>query len=116
MRIIQSAMKAVYIAYGLVTITAAVEAVALYFIRAGGFMNVSIASILYAAGAVPLLAFATKYEGIGLSNFFWNVLSTLIGFGIGIYFYKEKIRHIQVLGVLVSLVGVGMILFDPHAK
>jgi len=116
MRIIQSTMKPIYIAYGLVTITAVVEAVALYFIRAGGFMNVSIASILYAAGAVPLLAFATKYEGIGISNFLWNVLSTLIGFGIGIYFYREKIRNIQIMGVLVSLLGVGMILLDPDAK
>jgi multidrug transporter EmrE-like cation transporter len=109
-------MKDIYIAYGFVTITAAVEALALYFIRAGGFTNVSIASVLYAAGAVPLLAFATKYEGIGISNFLWNVLSTLIGFGIGIYFYKEKIRNMQIMGVIVSLVGVAMILLDPGAK
>ena len=71
---------------------------------------------MYAAGAVPLLAFATKYEGIGISNFLWNVLSTLIGFGIGIYFYKEKIRNMQIMGVIVSLVGVAMILLDPGAK
>lgn len=109
-------MKDIYIASVIVTITAAVEALALYYIRAGGLMNVSIASVLYAAGAVPLLSFATKYEGIGISNFLWNVLSTLIGFGIGIYFYKEKIHNMQIMGVIVSLVGVGMILSDPGAK
>jgi multidrug transporter EmrE-like cation transporter len=109
-------MKAIYIASGLVTITAIVEAVALYFIRAGGVLNISIASALYAAGAVPLLAFTTKYEGIGIANFLWNVLSTLIGFGIGIFMFQEKIRRIQVLGVLVSMLGVGMILLDPDAK
>jgi len=109
-------MKAIHIASGLIMIAAAVEAVALYFIRAGGIMNVSIASVLYAAGAVPLLAFATKYEGIGIANFLCNVLSTLIGFGIGIFLFQEKIRRIQVLGVLVSILGVGMILLDPDAK
>ena len=109
-------MKAIYIASGLVMITAAVEAVALYFIRVGGVMNISIASVLYAVGAVPLIAFATKYEGIGISNFLWNVMSTLIGFGIGIFMFKERIRNIQIMGVLVSLLGVGMILMDPEAK
>jgi len=109
-------MKAIYIASGLVAVAAAVEAVALYFIRAGGIMNVSIASILYAAGAVPLLSFATKYEGIGIANFLWNVLSTLIGFGIGIFMFKEKIRNMQIMGVLISILGVGMILLDPDAK
>jgi len=109
-------MKAIYIASTLITITAAVEAVALYFIRAGGVMNVSIASVLYAAGAVPLLSFATKYEGIGIANFLWNVMSTLIGFGIGIVMFKEKIRNLQIMGVLVSMLGVGMILLDPEAK
>ncbi len=109
-------MKAIYIASGLITMTAIVEAVALYFIRAGGVMNVSIASVLYAAGAVPLLSFATKYEGIGISNFLWNVMSTLIGFGIGIFMFKEKIRNLQIMGVLVSMLGVGMILLDPEAK
>ena len=109
-------MKAIHIASGLIMIAAAVEAVALYFIRAGGVMNVSIASVLYAAGAVPLLAFATKYEGIGIANFLWNVMSTLIGFGIGIFMFKEKIRNLQIMGVLVSMLGVGMILLDPEAK
>ena len=109
-------MKAIYIASGLVTMTAAIEAVALYFIRAGGLMNISIASVLYAVGAVPLLSFATKYEGIGIANFLWNVLSTLIGFGIGIFMFKERIRNMQIMGVLVSILGVGMILLDPEAK
>ena len=109
-------MKDIYVASGFVTITAVVEAVALYYIRAGGLVNTSIASVLYALGAVPLLAFATKYEGIGISNFLWNVLSTLIGFGIGVYFYKEKIRNMQIMGVILSLVGVAMILMDPVKK
>ena len=109
-------MKAIYIASGIITTVSIVEAFALYFIRLGGFLNVSIASIIYAVGTVPLLALATKYEGIGLTNFLWNILSTLFGFGIGILMFREKIRNLQIMGVLVSLLGVGMILLDPDAK
>jgi multidrug transporter EmrE-like cation transporter len=109
-------MKDIYIASGIITSLSFIEAFALFFIRAGGFMNVSIASLVYAIGVVPMLFLATKYEGIGLTNFLWNILSTLIGFGIGIYFYKEKIRHMQIMGVMVSLLGLAMILLDPGVK
>jgi multidrug transporter EmrE-like cation transporter len=109
-------MKDIYIATGVITITAVVEAIGLYFIRLGGSLNVSIASILYAFGVVPFLSWASKYEGIGLANFMWNVLSTIFGFIIGILMFKEKIHNMQIMGVLVSLVGVAMILLAPDVK
>jgi drug/metabolite transporter (DMT)-like permease len=49
-------------------------------------------------------------------NFMWNILSTMFGFAIGVYLYGEKVRSIQMMGVLVSLTGVAMILLDPEAK
>ena len=79
-------------------------------------MNVSIASVMYGLGIVPLLGIATKYEGIGLSNFIWNMLSTIFGFSIGIFVFKEKLRNMQIMGVLVSFVGLAMILLDPDVK
>ena len=109
-------MKDIYIASGIITTVSLVEAFALFFIRSGGFMNISIASAIYAVGAVPLLALAVKYEGIGLTNFLWNVLSTIIGFAIGVLIFKEKVRNMQIMGVIVSLVGVAMILLDPGVK
>lgn len=113
---LQSVMKDIYIATGVITITSLVEAFGLYFIRAGGAKNTSLASVIYALGVVPLLSWASKYEGIGLANFMWNVLSTIFGFSIGIFMFKEKIHNMQIMGVAVSLVGLGMILLDPDAK
>jgi multidrug transporter EmrE-like cation transporter len=109
-------MKDIYLASGIIGITSLVEAVGLFFIRSGGVMNTSIASVIYAVAVVPLLRLATKYEGIGVSNFLWNVFSTILGFVIGVYIFKEKIRNMQILGVIVSLVGLGMILLDQGVK
>ena len=109
-------MKDIYIATGIISITSVIEAIGLYFIRAGGTANTSLASVIYALGVVPLLSWASKYEGIGLVNFMWNILSTIFGFSIGIFMFKEKIHNMQIMGVLVSLVGLAMILLDPDAK
>ena len=109
-------MKEIYVASGVIGLTSIIEAFGLYFIRAGGMLNTLKASLFYGIGVVPLLSLATKYEGIGLVNFMWNILSTLFGFAIGIYMYKEKIHNMQMMGVLVSTVGLAMILLDPEAK
>ena len=109
-------MKHIHIATGVIAVTSVLEALGLYFIRSGGVMNVSIASIMYGLGVVPLLAVATKYEGIGIANFIWNLLSTLFGFAIGIFIFKEKTHNMQIMGVFVSLLGLAMILFDPDTK
>ena len=109
-------MKEIYMASAIVSITAFVEAFGLFFIRAGGMLNMMKGSLFYGLGVVPLLSWAVKYEGIGLVNFMWNVLSTLFGFTIGIYLYKEKVHNMQIIGVLVSLTGLAMILLDPDAK
>jgi drug/metabolite transporter (DMT)-like permease len=99
-------------------ITGLVEAFALYFIRLGGIENIVKASLIYGMGVVPLLVKGVEYEGIGFVNFFWNVFSTLFGFGIGLYLFKEKIRKLQVIGVIISLLGLGLILMSsgPDGK
>ena len=109
-------MKDIYLASGIIGLTSVVEAFGLYFIRAGGMLNTFKASLFYGIGVVPLLSMATKYEGIGLTNFMWNVLSTIFGFFIGIYMYKEKVRNLQMIGVGISLLGLALILLDPDAK
>lgn len=106
-------MKDVLIALGIIGIAAPIETLGLFYIRAGGIYNVMKASLIYAVAVVPLLAWAVKYEGIGIANFMWNILSTLLGFFIGIYLYKEKVRNLQLIGVLISFVGLGLILIDP---
>jgi multidrug transporter EmrE-like cation transporter len=109
-------MKEILVASGIIGITSLVEAFGLYFVRAGGILNIFKGSLIYGLGVAPLLSWATKYEGIGIVNFIWNILSTLVGFSIGIYMFKEKVRSLQWAGILLSLSGLALILIDPEAK
>jgi multidrug transporter EmrE-like cation transporter len=108
-------MKDILVALSIIAIAAPVEAFGLFYLRAGGVFNIIKASIIYAVVVVPLLAWAVRYEGIGIANFMWNILSTLLGFFIGIYLYKEKVRNLQLIGVLISCLGLSLILIDPEA-
>lgn len=69
-----------------------------------------IACLLYGLVVTYLLYKNLKYEGIGMVNFFWNVFSTIAGFMIGIYLFKEKVSGIQWMGVALSILGLWMIL------
>ncbi len=107
-------MKQLLTAMAISTLTAGVEAFGLYFIRLGGFDSLLKASAIFAAGVVPLLRYAVSFEGIGMVNFLWNVVSTLLGFAIGIFLFKEKIKNTQIIGVVVSLLGLGILMMSPE--
>jgi len=106
-------MKAIYAALQMASAASIVEAFALYSLRAN---NVLAASLIYGAGVVPLLSMGLKYEGIGMVNFLWNILSTLFGFGIGIYIFNERIHYLQIIGALLSLLGIGLIVMAPKEE
>jgi len=93
-----------------------VEAFALYFVREGGLISIIKASLIFALGVVPLLTQAVKYGGIGMVNFIWNIFTTLIGFGIGVYFFDEKIQGMQQLGIAVCLLGLALIQMAPKTQ
>jgi multidrug transporter EmrE-like cation transporter len=98
-------------AIGLAGLTAVVESFGLFFIRNSELLK---AGLIYGIGVVALLSKGLAYEGIGMVNFLWNIFSTLLGFILGIYFFKEKVHYLQLLGVLVSLLGLGMIVLAPE--
>ena len=106
-------MKQFYTALGMVSIVSVEEAIGLYFLRAGGLRNTLISSGIYGYFVVPLLAFTLRYEGIGIVNLLWNILSTMFGFGIGIYLFNERIHYLQVVGAAFSLLGIGLIIMAP---
>jgi len=108
-------MKPLYTALGMVSGVSAVEAFALYFLRAGGLHNTIIASLIYGGCVVPILAKTLQYEGIGIVNLLWNILSTLFGFVIGIFLFNEKIHYLQLIGGAFSLLGIGLIIMAPRA-
>jgi len=99
-----------------VLIATIIESIGLTILRQGSTYAIPMTSAIYALGVVPLLHMSLRYEGIGLTNFLWNVISTLVMFAIGIYIFKEKIKKLQFMGVLVCLLGVGMILMSPEDK
>jgi len=106
-------MNATFKALEMVSLVSIVEAGGLYFLRAGGVYNTIIASCMYGYGVVPLLSLSLKYEGIAIVNLLWNIISTVFGFIIGIYFFKEKIHYRQYIGAALSLFGIGLILMTP---
>ena len=93
-----------------------IESVALICIKLGTWQRGAIAAFIYAALVVPLLMWAVQFEGIGMVNFIWNVLSTLVMFMVGIYWFHEKIDQSQLIGVITALFGIGIILLSPNNK
>jgi multidrug transporter EmrE-like cation transporter len=93
-----------------ITAVSLIEAFALFFVRQGDAIK---ASLIYGLAVVPLLTKALQYEGIGIVNFIWNILSTLFGFVIGIYFFNEKVHAMQQIGVVVALAGIALIQLAP---
>lgn len=101
-------------AFGWVFLCGLVEIFTLTLLRYGGTRNIISASLLFAFGVVPLLTQALQYEGIGLINFMWNVMTTISMFGIGIYLFREKVQNLQLIGAGISLVGLALILLAPE--
>lgn len=92
-----------------ITLLTLVEAPALTLLRMGSIENIVVAAIIFAFAVVPLLSIALQYEGIGVVNFFWNIQSTILMFVIGITVFKEKVAPLQILGVILSLLGIGLV-------
>lgn len=89
------------------------ESCALYLLRLrGGIRNIIFASVIFALIVVPILSVCIKYEDMGMTNFIWNILSTIIMFGIGFLFFHETLTNKQKLGIGVSLIGL-LILYIP---
>lgn len=99
---------------GWIALAALVEAPALSLIRMGGIGNLTAAGLIFAFGVVPLLSVTVQYEGIGMVNFLWNILSTILMFMIGIFFFKEKIASLQVVGVILTLLGLGLVVLSKE--
>lgn len=108
-------MGPIIIATFLGFVSSIVEAVGLTILRTKIKWAIPIASFIYAFFIVPLLAYGLKYEGVGMVNFLWNIFSTIMMFFVGIYVFREKMNNLQFVGVLISLVGIGLILIAPDA-
>jgi multidrug transporter EmrE-like cation transporter len=93
------------------------ESIALYYIQKSASKNhqlshpYMILAILIYGGLIPWLLLRTiKYQKVGIVNFTFNVLTTLVAFGIGIFFFSESLHITQIYGVIISLFGLWLVL------
>lgn len=70
-------------------------------------------SVMYLAAACILYTFqpilftrAMKYQGMGIMNVTWNVISTCIIILLGVYAFGEKINQYQCLGIALSVISL----------
>jgi len=97
-------------AFPWILLSSVIEAGALTLLRIGGKWNIIYAAAIFACAVVPLLSKALEWQGIGIVNFVWNVLSTIIMFTIGYFFFEEKLTYLKAVGVFCSLFGIGILL------
>ena len=107
--------KILFIIYWLI-ILIIFETTALYLLKKNSIYktnNYLLYSCLIYGIIIPLILLKTlEYEGIGMINFFWNIFSTIGGFLIGIYLFNETINHKQVIGILLSFIGLYIVIFN----
>jgi drug/metabolite transporter (DMT)-like permease len=106
---------------GFLSLLAVVELGALYslqrYAKHPNETQYLVVAMLIFGTAVPLLLLKNlQYDGIGHVNFFWNILSTMAAFAMGIFLFGEKLNQLQLMGVLVALLGVGLVLLNQAAK
>jgi len=94
----------------------ALYAIKKFSIRPLNYNWLILSSLIYGLIVPPLLYKMLAYEGIGMVNFFWNIFSTLSGFTIGILIFRESVTHIQLIGITLSLLGVGLVVLGDGKK
>ena len=69
--------------------------------------KIIIPAILINAIIIPILLINTfKYEGLAITNFLWNIFSTLAVIFVGVYFFKEKINNYQKFGLFFGILSI----------
>jgi len=93
---------------------------ALYFIQKAQKVNnsklVIPAMLLYGFAVTLLLYKLMNFKSIAIVNFLWNVCSTISGFFITLYIFKEKVNHLEWLGAALGLISIGLIIYGGKRK
>lgn len=112
--------KYAYIALSLLALIS-FENVALYSIKKFtvnplNYNWLILSCLIYGLTIPPLLYKMLAYEGIGMINFFWNIFSTLSGFMIGILLFSEVVTNLQWIGIILSMLGIGLVTLSDYKK
>lgn len=97
-----------------------VESFALYYVqKAASEKNkkyLIVTMLVYGIPVSLLLYKLLEFRKIGSVNFFWNIGSSLIGFTIGILWFGEKLINLQLIGVLLGFLGLGLVLLGGNQQ
>ena len=85
-----------------------------------GMLKLEYTNVLHGAWILPLgmviyslqpIVFRAglPYEGIAVLNIMWNTLSIIIISLMGLFFFEEKLSPINVLGMILSILGIILI-------
>ncbi len=77
-----------------------------------------ITMILYGIPISLLIYKLLEFRKIGTVNFSWNIFSTISGFCIGVFLFKEKLVSLQWIGVGLGFVSLALIMLSnsPSTK
>ena len=59
-----------------------------------------------------LILYSLQYDGIGNTNLYWNVLSTVFVYMLAVFYFGEKISNVQCVGVFLAITGVLLIIYN----
>ena len=57
-----------------------------------------------------LLAELFTYEKVGIANHSWNIITSIAGFLVGYLFFKEEINSMELIGIIISIIGIFIML------
>jgi len=72
--------------------------------------------VLYGIPISLLLYKLLAFRNIAMVNFLWNVFSTMSGFFITLFIFKEKIHNLEWLGAALGLLSIFLIIYGGSIK
>lgn len=65
---------------------------------------------------ISIFCYSLSYEKIGSMNHSWNIGSSLLGFAIGYYIFKESLNGVELTGISLSLIGLLILAIGSNNK
>jgi len=75
-----------------------------------------IIGIVFYIGVCLSLRKTYEYEGMGLTNFAWSIVSIISMMAIGNLYFGEEINIYDVIGILICTLGLYMVFIYGHSK
>jgi drug/metabolite transporter (DMT)-like permease len=72
--------------------------------------------VLYGIPISLLLYKLLEFRNIAIVNFLWNVFSTMSGFLITLFIFKEHIHNLEWLGAALGLLSIFLIIYGGSVK